>query len=125
MATLVKLTYTQTGKSTLINLDTMKSAFRIHERQTSKYATRINFMNDDFVIVDEELQEILKLAQDHTTGEFQSTDWVELDTGEGMFPDTLRDDYQRNVYQAQRDNNYQQNRRPRQYNNNNNYNNRY
>jgi hypothetical protein len=121
MATLVKLTYTQTGKSTLINLDTMKSAFRIHERQTSKYATRINFMNDDFVIVDEELQEILKLAQDHTIGEFQSTDWVELDTGDGAFPDTLRDDFQRNVYQRQ--DNYQPNRRPRQYNNN--YNNRY
>lgn len=122
MATLVKLTYTQTGKSTLINLDTMKSAFRIHERQTSKYATRINFMNDDFVIVDEELQEILKLAQDHLNGEFQSTDWVEVDSGEGMFPDTLREDYQRNVY-PQRQDNYQGNRRPRQYNNN--YNNRY
>ena len=121
MATLIKLTYTQTGKSTLINLDTMKSAFRIHERTTGKYATRINFMNDDFVIVDEELQEILKLAQDHTIGEFQSTDWVELDTGDGAFPDTLRDDYQRNVYQRQ--DNYQPNRRPRQYNNN--YNNRY
>jgi hypothetical protein len=121
MATLVKLTYTQTGKSTLINLDTMKSAFRIHERQTSKYATRINFMNDDFVIVDEELQDILKLAQDHAVGEFQSTDWVEIDTGEGAFPDTLREDFQRNVYQRQ--DNYQNNRRPRQYNNN--YNNRY
>lgn len=124
MATLVKLTYTQTGKSTLINLDTMKSAFRIHERQTSKYATRINFMNDDFVIVNEELQDILKLAQDQAVGEFQSTDWVEIDSGEGAFPDTLREDYQRNVYQRQ--DNYQGNqgnRRPRQYNNT--YNNRY
>jgi hypothetical protein len=124
MATLVKLTYTQTGKSTLINLDTMKSAFRIHERQTSKYATRINFMNDDFVIVNEELQDILKLAQDQAVGEFQSTDWVEIDSGDGAFPDTLREDYQRNVYQRQ--DNYQGNqgnRRPRQYNNN--YNNRY
>ena len=121
MATLVKLTYTQTGKSTLINLDTMKSAFRIHERQTSKYATRINFMNDDFVIVNEELQDILKLAQDQAVGEFQSTDWVEIDSGDGAFPDTLREDYQRNVYQRQ--DNYQGNRRPRQYNNT--YNNRY
>jgi hypothetical protein len=99
----------------------MKSAFRIHERTTGKYATRINFMNDDFVIVDEELQEILKFSQDHITGEFQSTDWVELDTGEGSFPDTLRDDFQRNTYKRQ--DNYQPNRRPRQYNNN--YNNRY
>jgi Uma2 family endonuclease len=78
-------------------------------------------MNDDFVIVDEELQEILKLAQDHTTGEYQSTDWVELDTGQGPYPDTFRYDNQRNDYQRQ--DNYQPNRRPRQYNNN--YNNRY
>ena len=84
-------------------------------------ATRINFQNERYVIVDEELQDILKLAQDHTTGELQSTDWVELDTGEGMFPDTLRDDFQRNVYQRQ--DNYQPNHSKTQ--NNNNYYSRY
>jgi len=39
MATIIKLTYTITGKTTLINADKITTAFRIFEKSTRKYAT--------------------------------------------------------------------------------------
>ena len=124
MATIIKLTYTQTGKATLVNLDQMTSAFRIFERGTRKYATRINLGGEQYVVVDEELQEIQKLAQQDSTGEFQSTDWVQIDAGipEGDdFVERLETDYQRNTYRPR---NQQRDYQPRNHYNNN-YNNRY
>ena len=120
MATIVKLTYTQTGRVTLVNLEQMTTAFRMFEKTTRKYATRINFQNDTFAIVDEDLQTIKELHENALSGEFQTNDWVEIDAGTGdEFQERLQMDYQ---------NNYpNNNRRPRQYNNhhNNHYNNRY
>lgn len=124
MATIIKLTYTQTGKATLVNLDQMTSAFRIFERGTRKYATRINLGTEQYVVVDEELQEIQKLAQQVAEGEYQSTDWVQIDAGipEGDdFVERLEQDYQRNTYRPQ---NHPREYRPRN-NYQNNYNNRY
>lgn len=123
MANLVKLTYTTNGKVTLVNLDQMTSAFRIFERTTRKYATRINLGGEQYVVVDEELQEIQKLAQDQANGEFQSTDWVQIDAGipEEDFVDRLEQDYQRNTYRPHQ--HQPREYRPRNYQNN--YNNRY
>jgi len=104
MASIVKLTYTNNGKVTLVNLDKMTSAFRIFERTTRKYATRINLGGPEFVVVDEELQQIQKLAQEDANGEFQSTDWVQIDAGipeNEDFVDRLEQDYQRNTYRPQ------------------------
>lgn len=117
MASIVKLTYTNNGKVTLVNLDQMTSAFRIFERTTRKYATRINLGGDHFVVVDEELQQIQKLAQEDASGEFQPTDWVQIDAGipeNDDFVDRLEQDYQRNTYRPQH---HQKEYRPRnQYN---------
>jgi hypothetical protein len=119
MATIIKLTYTQTGRVTLVNLDQMTTAFRMFEKSTRKYATRINFQNDSFAIVDEELQTIKALGENALSGEFQDNDWVEVDAGTGEeFHDRLQNDFQNNYMH-----NRQDNRRPRQYHNN--YNNRY
>ena len=77
----------------------------------------------DYVIVDEELQEIQKLSQQMAEGEYQDTDWVQIDSGveNEDFVDRLEQDYQRNTYRPQ----YQQREyRPRN-NYQNNYNNRY
>jgi hypothetical protein len=123
MASIVKLTYTNNGKATLVNLDQMTSAFRIFEKTTRKYATRVNLGAEQYVIVDEELQEIQKLSQQMAEGEYQDTDWVQIDSGveNEDFVDRLEQDYQRNTYRPQ----YQQREyRPRN-NYQNNYNNRY
>lgn len=120
MATIIKLTYTQTGKATLINFDQVTSTFRIFEKTTRKYASRINFQNDTFAIVDEDLQTIKELVENNLAGEYQSNDWVEIDAGGGEdLTDRLENDYHRNMgggYQQQRP--YQ-----RRNNYNNNYNN--
>lgn len=116
MAQIVKLTYTHNGKATLVNLDQMTSAFRIYEKNSQKYATRINFSTEQFVVVDEELQEVMKLSQGIAQGEFQDSDWVQIDNGTGEdFVERLENDYQRNTnrggYQhaggGYRQNNYQ------------------
>ena len=119
MATIIKLTYTQTGRATLINFDQVTSSFRIFEKGTRKYATRINFQNDTFAIVDEELQVIKELVENAMAGEYQTNDWVEVDAGGGEdFTERLENDYQRNMGGG-----YQQ--RPYQKRNYNNYNNNY
>jgi hypothetical protein len=86
MATIIKLTYTITGKKTLVNVDKMTTSFRIFERSTKKYATRINFDGETYVIVDETLQEIKTIIENMVDGTFQSNDWFEEDS---VNPDSL------------------------------------
>ena len=109
MATIIKLTYVQTEKGTLVNLDLVTSMFRIFEKGTRKYATRINFQTEQYVVVEESLQDIMRLAQSMAEGEFQSADWVEEDSGDGQedFLGRLEGDYQRNTYRPQRQQQYQ------------------
>lgn len=103
MASIIKLTYVQTGRATLVNLDLVTSMFRIFEKGSRKYATRINFQTEQYVVVEEELQDIMKLSQAIEQGEYQSTDWVQEDSGDGQedFLDRLEGDYQRNTYRPQ------------------------
>lgn len=76
MAVIVKLTYTQSGRPSLINLETMKSAYRMFEENRQKVATRINFNTNDFIIVDEDLETIHRLYQDVEQGIQQNLTWV-------------------------------------------------
>lgn len=128
MATIIKLTYSQTGRATLVNLDQMTSAYRIFDKATKKYATRISFQNDTFAIVDEELQTIKAISENALAGEYQDNDWVEVDAGEGEgFHERLQSDYDRNMNGGYNQRPYH-NQRRNDYNNhynNNNYNNRY
>jgi hypothetical protein len=115
MATIIKLTYTLTGKTTLLNADKITTAFRIYERSTAKYATRVNFDTDSYVIVNEELQEIKKLIENSLDGEYQSNDWVEDDAeGGGEFHQRLETNYNQ-AYTRQPNKRYNNNR---QYQNN-------
>lgn len=118
MSTMIKLTYTQTGRTTLVNLEQVTTAFRIFEKTMQKYATRVNFQNDSFSIVNEDLQTIKELGEKALSGEYQSNDWAEEDAGGGEeFHERLRDDYNNNMgggyqqrpYQNQRRNNYNNN----------------
>lgn len=102
MAVIVRLTYTQTGRSSLINLETMKSAYRMFEEQTRKVATRINFNSNDFIIVDENLQTIFGLYEANQNGEYSQTPiWDEDETGikTPNIKNKLIGDYNRNVNQ--------------------------
>jgi hypothetical protein len=105
MSTIIRLTYSANGKSTLLNLSLAESIYRFFDKNTNRLATRINFPNDRYVIVDEELQDIQRLIQEHEQGKYQSTDWV--DTGINI-EDRMQQDYDQNTGA------YNSNYRPRQ-----------
>lgn len=124
MTTTIKLTYAQTGKATLINFDMVESTYRFFDKNSNKMATRINFQNERYVIVDEELQEILKLIQENEQGQYQACDWIDTTSN---IEDRMERDYDNNTgaynsvgYSQPRYNNnnngYRPQRRP-QYNN--------
>ena len=94
MTTIIKLTYSMTGKSTLVNVSLAESIYRFFDKNTNRLATRINFPNERYIIVDEELQEIQRLIQEYSQGKFQTTDWV--DTGISI-EDRMQQDYDQNT----------------------------
>ena len=117
MSIIIRLTYSQTGRSTLLNVSLAESIYRFFDKNTNRLATRINFPNDRYVIVDEELQDIQRLIQEHAQGKYQSTDWV--DTGVSI-EDRMQQDYDQNIcsYSSNyRPRNNYRNNRERTYNN--------
>jgi uncharacterized protein YlzI (FlbEa/FlbD family) len=124
MSTLIKVTYLTNGRGTIVNFDKVESIYKVFDRNNGKMQTRINFDGERFLMVQEEPQEILKLVQEYERGEFQDTDWVDIEIPnmeeklENSFNDFgMRSNYGRNQSQQP----YNNNRR----NYNNNYNNRY
>ena len=101
MAVIVKLTYTQSGRSSLINLETMKSAYRMFEENKQKVATRINFNTNDFIIVDEDLQTVFGLYQAVENGVHQVPFWEEdesqIEADHNRIKNKMIGDYNRNV----------------------------
>lgn len=123
MSTLIKVTYLTNGRGTIVNFDKVESIYKVFDRNNGKMQTRLNFDGERFLMVQEEPQEILKLVQDYERGEFQDTDWVDIEIPnleeklENSYNDFGTRSYGRNQPQPY-------NNRRGGYNNNN-YNNRY
>lgn len=110
---LVKLTYYGTDRPTLVNLGNVESIYQVYDKVMKRFSTKICFKgNESYINVEEELQTILRLAQECMSGKFQDCDW-ETPTIE----DRLESSYQQ--YRT-RTNNYQP--RERSYNRDNVYN---
>lgn len=122
MSTLIKVTYLTNGRGTIVNFDKVESIYKVFDRNNGKMQTRINFDGERFLMVQEEPQEILKLVQDYERGEFQDTDWVDIE-----IPNL--EEKLENSYTDFGNRNYGRNQQTQPYNNrrsyNNNYNNRY
>jgi len=122
MSTLIKVTYLTNGRGTIVNFDKVESIYKVFDRNNGKMQTRINFDGERFLMVQEEPQEILKLVQDYERGEFQDTDWVDIE-----IPNL--EEKLENSYNDFGNRGYGRNQQPQPYNNrrsyNNNYNNRY
>lgn len=82
MATLIKLTYASTGRTTLVNMDNTEATYQIQDRNSGNMVTRINLKDDSgrFLLVLEEPQEVLRLVQEFAQGVYQDTDWVDVAT---------------------------------------------
>jgi hypothetical protein len=73
---LIKLTYYGTDRPTLVNLDNVESIYQVFDKVMKRFSTKICFRgNESYINVEEELQTILRLAQEAKEGKYQDNDW--------------------------------------------------
>jgi hypothetical protein len=73
---LIKLTYYGTDRPTLVNFDNVESVYQVFDKVMKRFSTKICFRgNDSYINVEEELQTILRLAQEAKEGKYQDNDW--------------------------------------------------
>lgn len=73
---LIKLTYYGTDRPTLVNLNNVESIYQVYDKVTRRFSTKICFRgNESYVNVEEELQTVLRLAQEAQQGKYQDSDW--------------------------------------------------
>lgn len=72
----LKLTYYGTDRPTLVNINNVESIYQVFDKTYKKFSTKICFKGTtSFINVEEDLQTILRLAQEMSVGKFQSPDW--------------------------------------------------
>lgn len=73
---IVKLTYYGGDRVTLVNLDKIESVYQVFDKTQKRFSTKICFKgNESFINVEEDLQTILRLAQEVKEGIYQKCDW--------------------------------------------------
>lgn len=72
---LIKLTYYGTGKPTLVNLESVETMYQVVDKHKSRLSTKVLFKGGNYINVEEELQEILKLQWEMENGSHQDFDW--------------------------------------------------
>lgn len=72
---LIKLTYYGTGKPTLVNLESVETMYQVVDKNKSRLSTKVLFKGGNYINVEEELQEILKLQWEMSNGTAQDFDW--------------------------------------------------
>ena len=72
---LIKLTYYGTGKPTLVNLESVETMYQVVDKNRTRLSTKVLFKGGNYINVEEELQEILKLQSNLTKGIDQDFDW--------------------------------------------------
>ena len=73
---LVKLTYYGTDRVTLVNLDNVESVYQVFDKVLKRFSTKICFRgNESYINVEEDLQTVLRLAQETKEGKHQDCDW--------------------------------------------------
>ena len=73
---LIKLTYYGTDRPTLVNISNVESIYQVFDKTQKRFSTKICFKgNESFINVEEELQTVLRLAQEAEMGKFQSHEW--------------------------------------------------
>ena len=68
---LMKLTFYDKGTSTLVNTELIETIYRLYDKTKDKYSTKIKFFSGEFINVEEDLPEIMKIQENFELGEFQ------------------------------------------------------
>lgn len=70
---LIKLTYYGKNHPTLVNTEKIETIYRLYDKSTGRYSTKITFGNNSYVNVEEDLETIMKIQQDFHEGKYQDT----------------------------------------------------
>lgn len=76
---LIRLTYTENGKSVLFNPNNMVYCHDINDQVTGNLATKIIFTDGSYQIVQDDKDTIQVFIDDLNVGFFQPTDWVDFE----------------------------------------------
>ena len=91
MDMLVKLTYYGTNKPTLINLKSVTNIYQVFDKINRRFVTKVCFDANNYLNVEESLQTIMKLEQDHLKGEYQDLDF----DNPQVFDERVEEDFKR------------------------------
>jgi hypothetical protein len=110
---LIKLTYYGTDRPTLVNINNVESIYQVFDKVLKRFSTKICFKgNESYINVEEELQTILRLAQEVQEGKYQDHDWESPSLEE-----RLENNFQQ--FKSRPSNNYSREYSPRERNFNN------
>jgi hypothetical protein len=115
---LIKVTYFGKDRPTIINIDKIESMYQKIDRNSNRICTNIQFGKENYILVEESLQDILKLIENAKSGiaigdiETQTFDQLMEHSFQGQ-QEVIRNDYQRPPQRR----NYN-NARPQYYNDN-------
>lgn len=72
---LIKLTYYGTSKPTLVNIENVETMFQVVDKYKNRISTKVLFEGGNYIYVEEELQEILKIQWGMSNGNCQDSNW--------------------------------------------------
>lgn len=82
----LKLTYYNSVKIVLVNMDLVKYISRVYDSRLEKYSTKLTFKTgskqkgkSEYINVSESLQTIMSLINDYRNGFSQNTNWQDID----------------------------------------------
>jgi hypothetical protein len=114
----IKVTYFGKDRPTLINVDKIETMYQKIDRNANRICTSIQFSKENYILVEESLQDIIKLIEDAKNGiaigniETQTFDQL-IEQSYQSQQEVIRNDYQRPPQRR----NYN-NARPQYYNDN-------
>ncbi len=97
---LIKVTYFGKDRPTIINIDKIESMYQKIDRNTNRICTNIQFGKENYILVEETLQDIIQLIEGAKNGspigniESQTFDQLIEHSFQGQ-QEVTRDDYQR------------------------------
>lgn len=99
---LLKLTYYGKSVPTLVNFESVETLYEVYDRKMQRVNTKILFRGGNFINVEENLQTILKLSQEHNSGEYQDTAWI----SSNIIDKAFEDNFEEQRYERSRERNY-------------------
>ena len=100
MSNLIKVTYFGKNRPTIINTDKVESIYEMICAKTNKRCTKVQFTKDNYILVDETPQEIMKMEWSVKNGQAIDMDFESPSIDDIIETSYYRQREQRPVYEA-------------------------